>query len=106
MITRNVITSLVEPGYFSLLLQDVLTELGNNVNPLYFTYHYTDSAIGDYYITEVHINEDQFGARLYYASLYIRRLHQQRRQESLVVSLPHPPPGAAHHRVPPCSSPS
>jgi len=57
VITRNVITSLVEPGYFSLFLQDVLTELGNNVNPLYFTYHYTDSAIGDYYITEVHIRE-------------------------------------------------
>ena len=61
VITRNVITSLVEPGYFSLLLQDVLTELGNNVNPLYFTYHYTDSAIGDYYITEVHIRERMEG---------------------------------------------
>ncbi|RLM42322.1 uncharacterized protein C2845_PMPSC056040 [Panicum miliaceum] len=46
-----------EPSYFPALLQDVLWELGSTVKPLYVMDHYSDPAIGDYYLTRVHIRE-------------------------------------------------
>ena len=30
-------------------------DLGNDVKPLYLTHHYNDPALGDYYLTQVHI---------------------------------------------------
>ena len=38
-----------------MLLQSVLMELGNDVKPLYLTHHHNNTAIGDYYLTQVHI---------------------------------------------------
>jgi hypothetical protein len=46
-----------EFGYFPILLQDVLWELGNTVKPFYVTGLYSDPVIGDYYLTRVHIRE-------------------------------------------------
>jgi hypothetical protein len=46
-----------EFGYFPILLQDVLWELGNTVKPFYVTDLYSDPVIGDYYLTRVHIRE-------------------------------------------------
>ena len=54
-VTADIHTSLTEPGYFCMLLQSVLVELGNDVKPLYPMRHYNDPAIGDYYLTQVHI---------------------------------------------------
>jgi hypothetical protein len=46
-----------KPGYFPILLQDILWDLGNTMKPLYITDHYTNLALGDYYLTRVHIRE-------------------------------------------------
>ena len=46
-----------EPGYFPILLQDVLWELGNTVKTLYVTSPYSESSHDDYYRTRVHIRE-------------------------------------------------
>ena len=47
-----------EEGHFPLLLRDVLDELHNPVAPMYETWHYEDPALGDYYVTRVHIRVD------------------------------------------------
>ncbi|RLM56124.1 hypothetical protein C2845_PM10G10520 [Panicum miliaceum] len=49
-------TSDRELGHLSLVLQGVLQELGNHVNPHYHTHHYIDPALGDYYLTRVHVS--------------------------------------------------
>ena len=51
-------TSFHEEGHFPLLLRDVLEELHNPVAPMYKTWHYEDPALGDYYVTRVHIRVD------------------------------------------------
>ena len=53
-----VYTSFHEEGHFPLLLRDVLNELHNPVAPMYETWHYEDPALGDYYVTRVHIRVD------------------------------------------------
>jgi len=53
-----VYTSFHEEGHFPLLLRDVLNELHNPVAPMYETRHYEDPALGDYYVTRVHIRVD------------------------------------------------
>jgi len=51
-------TSTHEEGHFPLLLRDTLEELHNPVAPLYKTRHYEDPALGDYFVTRVHIRVD------------------------------------------------
>jgi len=41
-----------------MMLRDVLDELNNTVAPMYQTWHYEDPALGDYYVTRVHIRVD------------------------------------------------
>ena len=53
-----VYTSTHEEGHFPLLLRDTLEELHNPVAPLYKTRHYEDPALGDYFVTRVHIRVD------------------------------------------------
>ena len=48
-------TSFHKEGHFPLLLRDVLNELHNPVAPMYETWHSEDPALGDYYVTRVHI---------------------------------------------------
>ncbi|RLN34575.1 uncharacterized protein C2845_PM03G32240 [Panicum miliaceum] len=55
--TCDIHSSMDELGYFPILLQDVLWDLGNTVKSLYVTDHYSNPAIGDYDLTRVHIHE-------------------------------------------------
>ena len=92
-----VYTSFHEEGYFPLLLRDMLNELHNPVAPMYKTWHYEDPALGDYYITRVHIrvdngpprHDDRLRTRLLDTHGDLPCHSQPCRQEGSLVPQPH-----------------